>query len=240
MSILPSGTLIPFFIQKYSQNKFCNYPELICDFTINLLNYENYKNIMYFMPKLIPILIDEKYFESNILTKNFPNIYHCLFSNQKIKTDEKNFLFKYINENLLKNKDDFILKLLSQENKEGYPPFIVYLINNILTKEDEKFFIDNILIITGINEKKNNNLKYQNWLLNLLSKDKIRNFELLFEFLEKNKLINLFAIEKDRTCFLNKIISMNMTNDLIIAKFVIFIEKNFDQVASFEHLKYLI
>ena len=232
--------LIDIFIQKYSQNKFCNYPELIFDFTINLVNFQNHKNIMYFLPKLIPILIGETYFEKNIGIKNVPNIYHCLFSNLKIKTDEKNLLFKYINEYLLKNKDDFIIKLLSQENKEGYLPFIVYLLNNILTKEDEKFFIENILIKTGINEKKINNLKYQNWLLNLLSKDKIRNFELLFEFLEKNKLINLFAIEKDRTCFLNKIISMNMTNDLIIAKFVIFIINNFDQVDSFEHLKYLI
>ena len=196
---------------------------------------------MHFLPKLIPILLDEKYLEKNIGIKNFPNLYQCLFTNQKLITNEKNLLFNYINENLLKKKDDLILKLLSQENKEGYPPFIVYLLNNVMNETEEKFFIDNILDKTGINIKNNNNnLKYQNWLLNLFSKDKIRNFELLLEFLEKHKLINIFAIEGNKSCFLNKIISMDVTSDLAISKFVIFIINNFDQVVSFEHLKYLI
>ena len=196
---------------------------------------------MHFLPKLIPILLDEKYLEKNIGIKNFPNLYQCLFTNQKLITNEKNLLFYYINENLLKKKDDLILKLLSQENKEGYPPFIVYLLNNVMNETEEKFFIDNILDKTGINIKNNNNnLKYQNWLLNLFSKDKIRNFELLLEFLEKHKLINIFAIEWNKSCFLNKIISMDVTSDLAISKFVIFIINNFDQVVSFEHLKYLI
>ncbi len=68
----------------------------------------------------------------------------------------------------------------------------------------------------------------------------MRNFELLLEFLEKHKLINFFAIEGNKACFLNKIISMDVTSDLAISKFVIFIINNFDQVVSFEHLKYLI
>ena len=53
-------------------------------------------------------------------------------------------------------------------------------------------------------------------------------------------MINFFAIKGNKTCFLNKIISMDVTSDLEISKFVIFIINNFDQVVSFEHLKYLI
>ena len=229
--------VIDIFIQKYIENKFCNYPELFFDFLLYILGFQNYKNIEHFLSKIINIIISEKNFEKKI----GGNIYNSLFSNLKLIPKEKNLIFNSINENLFKNNNDLINQLLSQENNEGYPNFIVYLLINDFTEEDNKIFIKNILEKTTINIKKNKNiLKYQNALLNLFAKDKFNNFSILFEYLEKNKLINIFKDIRNGSCYLNDIISINISNDLVISKFVNFIINNFEQVDNFEHLKYLI
>ena len=229
--------VVDIFIQKYTENKFCNYPELFLDFLLNILNFQNYKNIEHFLSKIINIIISEKNFEKKI----GGNIYNSLFSNLKLIPKEKNLIFNTINENLFKNNNDIINQLLSQENNEGYPNFIVYLLINDFTEEDNKKFIKNILEKTTINIKKNKNiLKYQNALLNLFAKDKFNNFSILFEYLEKNKLISIFKDMGNGSCYLNDIISNNISNDLVILKYVNFIINNFEQVDNFEHLKYLI
>ena len=229
--------LVDVFIQKYIENKFCNYPELFFDFLMHILNFEKYKNIEHFLPKIIDIIILEKNYE----TKINGNIYNCLFSNSKLIPKEKNLIFNSINERLFKNNNDLISQFLCKENNEFYPSFISYLLLNNLNNEDNKLFVDNILEKASINIKKNKNtLRYQGALNNLLAKDKYDNFLILFEYLEKNKLINIFENMGNDSCFLNDIITKQITNDLVISKFIEFITKNFNQVINFTHLKYLL
>ena len=228
--------IIDIFIQKYTENKFCNYPDLFFDFLLYIINFENYKNIEHFLPAIINIIIDENNYEKKI----GDNIYSCLFSNLKLIPKEKNLIFNSINEYFFKNNNDLINQFLCQENHEGYPPFIYYLLVNDFNEENNKIFINNILE-KAFNIKKNKNiLKYQNSLLKLFAKDKFNNFLILFEYFDKNKLINIFENRGNGSVFLNDIISLKITNDLVISKFVDFIINNFDQVKNFEHLKYLI
>ena len=54
-------------------------------------------------------------------------------------------------------------KFLIQEDKEGFIPCIIYLLNNELNENDEKFFKENILdktILDNKNDKYNKKLKY--------------------------------------------------------------------------------
>ena len=233
--------LIEIFIKKYEQNNFCNFPEIFFDFLLNLVEIQNYKNNMYFLPKVIPIIISEKNYERKIQK----NLYLFLFSNKNLTTKEKNLLFNYLGDNLLKKSDDLIQKFLIQEDKEGFIPCIIYLLNNELNENDEKFFKENILdktILDNKNDKYNKKLKYQSALCKLFGKNKINNFKRLFEFLDKNKLINLFEKTKESICLclLNDIINLKITNDFAVSKILNFIINNFDQVVSFDHLKYLI
>ena len=234
--------LTDIFIQKYTENKFCHYPELFLNFMFNLLTFENYKINMDWLHKIFPIILKENISENKLVNNLGDNIYHLIFSNQKLSQKEKNLLFSYLNEKLLIN-DDLNKTLLSKENKEGYPPLIVYLLNTDLDEKEEKFFKENILEKTIINNKNNkNSFKYQYTyaLLDLLGIDKIKRFLTLLEFLQKYKLINFFPNKGDTTCFLNEIISRKVENDIIIEKIINFIIKNFDLVNSFENLKYLI
>ena len=196
---------------------------------------------MYFLPKVIPIIISEKNYERKIQK----NLYRFLFSNKNLTTKEKNLLFNYLGDNLLKKSDDLIQKFLIQEDKEGFIPCIIYLLNSELNENDEKFFKENILdktILDNKNDKYNKKLKYQSALCKLFGKNKINNFKRLFEFLDKNKLINLFEKTKESICLclLNDIINLKITNDFAVSKILNFIINNFDQVVSFDHLKYLI
>ena len=232
--------LIDIFIKKYTENKFCHFPELFFNFMFNLLNFD-YKINMDWLQKIFPILLKENIIENKLVNNLGENIYHLIFSNQKISQKEKNLLFSYFNENLIKNDDDLIETLLSKENKEGYPPFIIYLLRSDLDDKEETFFKENILektIIKKINNKKI--FKYQYALLNLLSNDKIKNFITLLEFLEKNKLINFFPSAADKNCLLDEIISRKLTNEIIIGKITNFIIEHFDLMNSFEGAKYLL
>ena len=60
---------IEIFIKKYEQNNFCNYSEIFFDFVLNLVEIQNYKNNMHFLPKVIPILISEKNYEKKTSIK---------------------------------------------------------------------------------------------------------------------------------------------------------------------------
>ena len=117
--------LTDIFIKKYTENKFCHYPELFLNFMLNLLNFENYKINMDWLHKIFPIILKENITENKLVNNLGDNIYHLIFSNQKLSQKEKNLLFSYVNEKLLIN-DDLKKTLLSKENKEGYPPLIVY------------------------------------------------------------------------------------------------------------------
>jgi len=220
--------LIHVFIEKYTKNKFCSYPELFFDFLFHVLNFEIYKNVMDLLPKIIPIIIKEKDFEKKLKSNQSENIYHLLFSNNKISLKEKNDLFAYLNTNLLKDNDDIIEALLIQDNKDGYPPFIVYLFNiNKINDEEEKFLKEKILEKSIINNINNKNAKYKNALLNLLEKEKI--FMILFDFLEKNKLINLFDYNsKTGSCLLIEFTSKKIKSEAIISKIYSFVINNFD------------
>ena len=229
--------LIDVFIEKYSKNNFCHFPELFFDFLFHILNFETYQNNIYFYKTIFPIILKEKdFFEKLKKASNGNNIYHILFSNQKISQKEKNLIFSYINENMLNNSDDMIKELLAQENKEGYPPFIIYLLNTDFKEiEEENFFKNNILEKTIYNksyDKNNKKYKYQNSLLNLLSNEQNQKFLILFEFLEKNKLINLFEEIGSRSLFIKDLISIKITSNFIISKIVSFIIQNFDLVNS--------
>ena len=228
--------LVEIFIEKYKQNNFCDYPEIFFDFLLNLIEIQNYKNNMYFLPKIIPIIISGKNFEKKIKL----NLFHCLFSNTNLTTNEKNLLFNYLGDNLLIKNNDFIQKFLIQEDKSGFIPCIIYLLNCELNENDEKFFTENILNKTIIDNKNNKNIKYQKSICNLFGNEKINNFKILFEFLEKNKLINFFEKTKEYICLLNEITKMKITNEIAISKILNFIMNNFVQVVSFDHLKYLI
>jgi len=221
--------LIHVFIEKYTKNKFCNYPEIFFDFLFHILNFENYKNVMDLLPKIIPIIIKEKDYDKKLKSNQSENIYHLLFSNNKISPKEKNDLFAYLNTNLLKENDDIIEALLIQDNKDGYPPFIVYLFNiNKINDEEEKFLKEKILAKSIIIKNvKNKNAKYKDALLNLLEKEKI--FMILFDFLEKNKLINLFDYNsKSGSCLLIEFTSKKIKSEVIISKIYSFIINNFD------------
>ena len=200
-----------------------------------ILNFENYKNITYFLPKIFEILLKDENNLKKVGKRNDGNMYHFLFMNQKISTKEKNLIFSVINKNLLHDKEDLIKNLLAQENNEKYPPFITYLLNCEINEQEEKYFKENILEKSIINKKRN----YQNVILNLLPRNKIKNFFILFEFLEENKLLDFFFIEKNGACFINEIIIMKINNVKVIEKIVDFIIKNFDLVNFIEKVKYL-
>ena len=65
-------------------------------------------------------------------------------------------------------------------------------------------------------------MKYQSALCKLFGKDKINNYNILFEFLNKNKLINFFEKTKS-ICLLNDIINLKITNDFAVSKILNFI-----------------
>ena len=151
--------------------------------------------------KIIQLFIDSKLKQ---------NIYHFLFSNNKLSSKNKRDIYLNLNEILFKNNENIIKNFLSKKDKSGYYP-VNLLLFNINFEDDNSEQLYNDIIINTKMEIETNIHKFQliyhptEYIFDFLN-NKIK-FQKLFDYLIKNNLFDLFLTTHRNSKLVLKIIS---------------------------------
>ena len=149
-------------------------------------------------------------------TNTLQNVFHLLFGNLYLSFDAVRKYYNILCDKLLENNDKIITNFLSTQDRKSFYPFLSFLINQSFFSDKEKLpqieeFFNIItqkvilpmkekkpkkeIITTSQKEKKENDLSP--YLILFVSQNFESQFQILFRFFMKNKLIKLFEKTND-------------------------------------------
>ena len=168
------------------------------------------------------------------------NIYHFLFSNNKLSSKNKRDIYFNLNEILLKNKENIIKHFLSKKDMNGYYPVNILLFNINFDDDNSEQLFNNVILNTEmkIDSKIHKfQLIYHPtvYIFDFLN-NKIK-FQKIFDYLTKNELFDLFLTNPGNSKIIFKIISekKGITKEV----FEIIINYLINNISSFKTLTIL-